>query len=125
MGGSNPNTSQQLSPLNVGSGVRSNPIDIESTRPWEIQSPHSEKIAEGIAQGVSNFAMGLAALKAAQKPNAAGGFDTKGAAKQAAPYASGISQDAQGNFYPQAQGVNYQPDQIERLYGYNYSGTGY
>jgi hypothetical protein len=71
MGGANPNSSQQLAPLNVGSGVSNNPVGIEATRPWEIQSPHAEKIAEGIAQGVSNFAMGMAALKAGQqKPDA-------------------------------------------------------
>jgi hypothetical protein len=71
MGGSNPNTNAELSPLRMNSSVNASPLEIASTKPWEIQSPKPELIAEGIGQGVSNFAMGLAALKAGQqKPDA-------------------------------------------------------
>jgi len=125
MGGANPNNEVSIQPLHAidprnrdGRGFQ----DATYQHPWRIDSAHPEKVTEGMAQGVSNFAQGISSAAGAYKgatPNASSGYNSVTDAQQAAPYAYGYSRDG-SSYYPQAKGVNYQPDQMERLYGYNY-----
>jgi len=117
MGGS-PN-SDSNAPLRTG-GSQGLPVQFVPQQKWNIESTHPEALYNGIAQGIGSLAMGAAALKA-PKPNAAGGFNTQQDAQSAAQYAAGFSQDEAGNWFPRAKGISYQPDQMERQFGYGRS----
>lgn len=125
MGGQNPNASAMPS-MRLHQDSMQN-IDYKATKPWDVPSSHPEYISQGIASAIKSIAGsvgGAISAKAMSGPNATGGYDTEAAAKQAAPNAAGFSNVPGVGIVPRAQGVNYEPDQMERLYGYNYSGTG-
>jgi hypothetical protein len=123
MGGSNPNNAPELSAMKSNSGMNNDVLDFQATRPWQIQSTQSEKIAEGIGKGIGSLAGGVAS-KFASHPNATGGYNSQLSASVAAPHAAGYNNVDGIGWVPRAQGVNYQPDQFARMYGYNYRGTG-
>jgi hypothetical protein len=103
------------------------PVALNPERPWDIPSSHPEYKTQGLASGISSIAQALPTafmgIKAGMSPNAKGGYDSKMAAQQAAPYRGGISFEPDMGYIPQAQGVNYQPDQFTQKYGYNIRGT--
>jgi hypothetical protein len=122
MGGSQDANNSSDSPLHfAGKGQSS--VQYQPTSGWNIPSSHPEAIAQGIEQGVGNLASGVMMAKMAQtpSPNATGGYNTTAEAKQAAPYAAGYSKVEGIGVVPRAQGVNYQPDQGERYWGYGNS----
>jgi hypothetical protein len=120
MGGSPDNNSN--APLRTGGGHGSS-VEFVPQQKWDIESTHPEALYQGIASGIGGLAGGVAS-KFSSKPNAAGGYNSKAEASAAAPYRGGISFEPDMGYIPRAQGVNYQPDQFQRMYGYNYRGTG-
>jgi hypothetical protein len=117
------------SPTNGANSGSDDSLGLQSTKAWHIPSSHPEYLSQGLEKGISNMASGISngaimAFNHSQKPNDTGGYDTKSAVKSAAPYAYGQTQVPGMGWIPQAKGINYQPDQWERLYGNNYSGTG-
>jgi len=124
MGGSPTDyNSNNSTPLRFSGGGPS-PVQSQPTQPWQVQSTHPEAIAQGAATGISNgisLGMDLGRFKGgSQQPNSTGGYDTQQQAQAAAPNAAGYTNVQGVGWVPQAQGVNYQPDQMQRMYGYNY-----
>jgi len=122
MGGSNPNTSIQ--PLNMNAGANQPTTHPQSTKPWEVDSSHPEYVTQGISKGVSSFVKeaaggytGMQGASSSQTPNSTGGYDSQKQVQKAAPNAAGYSYVDGIGWVPQAQGVNYQPDQGERMWG--------
>jgi hypothetical protein len=124
MGGSPTDSNANNSaPLRFGGGGAT-PVQSQSTQPWQVQSSHPEANAQGLSSGITNglsIGLGMGQAKGgSQQPNSTGGYDSQQQVQTAAPHAAGYTYVEGTGWVPQAQGVNYQPDQMQRLYGYNY-----
>jgi hypothetical protein len=103
--------------MNLGSAER-----FAATKAVKPINAHPEAVGQGIIKGAESLISSVAGAYAGGAGGAtgAGGFTSAAAAKQAAPYAAGVSNVPGVGYVPQAQGVNYQPDQMERTYGAGY-----
>jgi hypothetical protein len=92
----------------------------DATKAIKPINAHPEAVAQGAIKGAQSLISSVGSANAAGGATGKGGFTSAAAAKQAAPYAAGVTNDPEVGYVPQAQGVNYQPDQMERSYGYGY-----
>jgi hypothetical protein len=122
MGGVNPNNNPELSAMKKNSGANANAMDFESTRPWEIKNPHPEKIAEGIAKGVSNAAMGLMAANAGgMKPDATSQAASAGKVGPVADMSNTAGAAATKAYFKNPSLANYMDMQDPTAFKYQYN----
>jgi len=111
------------------------PIALAAERPWEIPSSHPEYLSQGLASGLkslgSGATQGFSAIYQANKEKAKEEREDQLLFEKYAHEArmakngqgGGMSFGIDMGYIPQAQGVNYQPDQFTQKYGYNIQGT--
>jgi hypothetical protein len=125
MGGSNPNmaTPQQAAQPSVAldaTGGSNSPLGFYEAKPWKVPDFTPKESKEEKKGGSDAGQMAGQLLKMYLANNGKGGFNSMTQAKLAAPNAAGYSNVEGIGIVPQAKGVNYEPDQMERLYGYGY-----